>query len=55
MAHKKKELSTIYWSGLVVPIVICVLVLSSIAVILTTNVGEPNPAMKAKLVVPRAK
>jgi hypothetical protein len=55
MRKNKKELSTVYWSGLVVPFVICTLVLSSIAVILTSNVGAANPAMKAKFVVPRTK
>jgi len=48
MAKKEKELSTIYWNGLVVPIVICTLILSSVVVILTANVGLPHAALKIK-------
>ena len=53
MNSKRKELSTIYWSGLVVPIVICLLVLSAIVVVLTTNIGEPHPALRAKIPIPK--
>jgi len=53
MNKKNKELSTVYWSGLVVPFVICVLVLSSVVVILTSNIGKPNVTTASPLPVPK--
>jgi hypothetical protein len=54
MAGKRKELSTVYWSGLVVPIVVCVLILSCIVVIITSNIGLPHPLLiSKKLSIPK--
>jgi hypothetical protein len=39
---EKKELNVIYWRGLFIPIVISILVLLTILVFVTTNVGEPH-------------
>jgi hypothetical protein len=45
----RKEISIIYWQGVFVPVVVSVLVLTSIAVLLTTNVGEPHALLKRKM------
>ena len=52
MNKKTKELNTVYWTGLVVPFVICILVLASGIVILTSNVGKPHPAVGHKIPTP---
>uniref|UniRef100_A0A6C0DS12 Uncharacterized protein n=1 Tax=viral metagenome TaxID=1070528 RepID=A0A6C0DS12_9ZZZZ len=42
----KKELKTTYWYGLFVPIVISVLIIASLLVLVTVNVGEPHDLLK---------
>lgn len=37
-----KELNIVYWRGLFIPIVISILILLTILVFVTTNVGEPH-------------
>jgi hypothetical protein len=37
-----KEVNTVYWRGLFVPIVVSLLVLATIVVFITTNVGQPH-------------
>lgn len=38
----QKEINMIYWRGLFVPIVVSLLVIATIIVFVTTNVGEPH-------------
>jgi len=45
-SDKLKEVNIIYWRGLFVPIVISLLVLATIVVFISTNVGEPHSLVK---------
>lgn len=42
----KRELKTTYWYGLFVPIVISALIMTSLLVLVTVNVGEPHELLK---------
>jgi len=42
----KRELNTTYWYGLVVPIVISILIIASLLILVTVNVGEPHEMLK---------
>ena len=42
MDTNQKELNIIYWRGLFIPIVISILVLLTILVFVTSNIGEPH-------------
>lgn len=43
---EQRELNTIYWRGLFVPIVISMLVIAALLVFVTTGVGEPHTLVK---------
>jgi len=44
-----KELNMTYWRGVLVPVVVSGLILASIGVFLSNNVGHPHPMTKKAL------
>jgi|UniRef100_A0A6C0L039 hypothetical protein len=46
MSNDDKELNIVYWRGVFVPVVVSILVLTSMAVLITSNVGQPHDLIK---------
>jgi hypothetical protein len=46
MSDDEKELSLVYWRGVFVPVVVSVLVLTSISIMVTMNVTQPHELVK---------
>ena len=46
---EERELNLTYWRGVVVPVVFSMLIIASVGVFLSANVGQPHPLVAKPL------